>query len=513
MGNPEPRPGLRLEDLRKTCRNGLGDGFNSYAHAMGWFEGRLYVGTTRAVLQKLKTMIPLQTEFWPVDASDLTATDFEERVAPAEIWRFDPVSDHWERVFRSPLILGSHGQYIAREMGFRSLTLFQGASDSRPTLYLGNFSRAQGPGAQIVRSEDGVHFEAVSEGGLMGLAFTSIRLLVPFKGKLFTAPTGAKGGNQNASGVCMIFESDDPAGGIWRAVNEPGFGDPGNLTVFIMNTFEDHLYAGTFNNAGFQLWRTDAEGQPPYRWECVIQGGAGRGALNQVAVSLIPFKGALYLGTGIQNGGCDLKNNIGPAGAEILRVHPDGSWDLLVGERRADGRFPASGFTDGFNNVRNGYIWRMGAHDGWLYAGTMNWSSILRYMSPDIATSAKVRRIIELIGLDNLVDEEGGSELWRTFDGENWLPVDRRGFGNVYNYGIRNIVSTPAGLFIGTANPFGPRVAVKAEGQWTYADNPLGGLEVWLGNRAPVQPAALTPPALLSSCNGLRESFSQVHSL
>lgn len=482
MGNPEPWPGLRLADLRKTCLNGLGDGFNSYAHAMGWFKGRLYVGTTRAVLQKLKTMIPLQTEFWPVDAACLDDPDFEERVAPAEIWRYDPATDHWERLFRSPLILGSHGQSIAREMGFRSMVVFQGKSDPEPALYLGNFSRAQGPGSQVVRSIDGVHFEACSEGGLMGLAFTSLRLLVPFKGKLFTAPTGAKGGNQNASGVCLVFESDDPAKGVWRQVNTPGFGDPGNLTVFIMNTFEDHLYAGTFNSRGFQLWRTAAEGEPPYEWECVIKDGAGRGPLNQVAVSLIPHKGALYLGTGIQNGGCDLKNNIGPAGAEIIRVFPDKTWEVCVGDPR-DGHFPLSGLAGGFNNVRNGYIWRMGTHDGWIYAGTMNWSTILLYMSMDLASSDKVRYIIDQMGLESLVADEGGGELWRSCDGENWLPVDRRGFGNMYNYGIRNIVSTPAGLFIGTANPFGPRVAVKENGQWTYTDNPLGGLEVWLGNR------------------------------
>ena len=62
-------------------------------------------------------------------------------------------------------------------------------------------------------------------------------------------------------------------------------------------------------------------------------------------------------------------------------------------------------------------------------------------------------------------------------------PVTRRGFGNAYNLGIRNLVSTPQGLFVGTANLFGPRVAVRAEGGgWQYEDNPLGGLEVWLGH-------------------------------
>jgi hypothetical protein len=32
------------------------------------------------------------------------------------------------------------------------------------------------------------------------------------------------------------------------------------------------------------------------------------------------FRGSLYIGTGIQNGGFDWKNNIGPAAAEIVRL-------------------------------------------------------------------------------------------------------------------------------------------------------------------------------------------------
>ena len=43
---------------------------------------------------------------------------------------------------------------------------------------------------------------------------------------------------------------------------------------------------------------------------------------------------------------------------------------------------------------------------------------------------------------------------------------------------LRNLVSTNYGLFIGTTNPFGSRVAVKQNEEWVYTDNPKGGLEV-----------------------------------
>jgi hypothetical protein len=79
--------------------------------------------------------------------------------------------------------------------------------------------------------------------------------------------------------------------------------------------------------------------------------------------------------------------------------------------------------------------------------------------------------------------ERCGCEVWRSHDGENWLPVTKRGFDNPYNVGIRNFVSTPHGLFIGTANPYGPRIAVPGDSGWEYVDNPRGGLEVWLGTR------------------------------
>ena len=49
------------------------------------------------------------------------------------------------------------------------------------------------------------------------------------------------------------------------------------------------------------------------------------------------------------------------------------------------------------------------------------------------------------------------------------------------------MTSTPHGLFIGTANPFGPTVAVKGPSGWRYEDNPRGGLEVFLGSNRHTQ--------------------------
>jgi hypothetical protein len=479
--NPEPTSGLGISNFRKICENGFGDRNNAYAHSMAWFQNHLYVATTRANFCLLRHSQPhLNIDIWPVECSNpLYSPEFEQTQARPEIWRYNPLLNHWERVYQSPMFRSDEGDEFSRELGYRGMVVFQGESDNEPALYTSTWSRSRGLGPLILRSDNGKTFEPVSKPGLIGLPITSLRLLVPFKGRLFTAPTGAARGNPNTSGVPVIYESSDPAQGEWQPINEPGFGDLNNRTIFELIGFGDYLYAGTINNNGFQLWRTLAEGKPPYHWTNVITNGADRGSINQIAISTMVFKDALYVGTGIQNGGYDHLNKIGPAGAEILRIHHDGSWDVVVGEAR-NGKRPLSGLYAGFNNLFTGYIWRMGVHEGWLYAGTMDWSTILRYLMLE-GRPDKVVRVLGQIGLENIVQHQGGCDLWRSFDGENWLPVTRQGFGNLYNYGIRNIVSSPHGLFIGTANPFGPRVAKQINGQWTYVDNPDGGLEVWLG--------------------------------
>jgi len=250
--------------------------------------------------------------------------------------------------------------------------------------------------------------------------------------------------------------------------------------VYDLAVCHGYLYAGTGGANGFQIWRTTAEGEPPYQWEKIVSHGAGRGALNQGAVSMRAFKDCLYVGTGIQNGGYDHRFNVGPAAAEIVRIHENGDWDIVVGAPR-DGKDPISGMGAGFNNFFCGYIWRMGVHDDWLYAGTMDWSIILRYV--DMPNKPhRSAKLLAVAGVEEFIALQGGFDLWRTYDGENWLPVTRTGFSNPYNYGCRNIISTPHGLFIGTANPFGPVVAVKTDGAWEYQDNLEGGLEILRGH-------------------------------
>jgi hypothetical protein len=489
--HPEPPPGLRRSHFSKICQNGFGDGNNAYAYSYAWYKDHLYIGTGRANLCLLKFAMPfVKMDVWPVDCPHRNYTpEFEYTAARGEIWRYNPATTVWQRVYQSPIVIDPEdGIEYSRFLGFRSMAVFQGESDATPALYVATWSRSRSQGIEFLRSEDGKTFEIIPRPRFktqnQEIPITAIRVLVSFKGKLYTAPTGSAQGNVNISWTSLIYESTDPGKGEWTSINDPGFGDiPDVATVYDMAVFDDYLYAGTGGLHGFQIWRTRAEGHPPYEWEQVLTNGAGRGALNQGTVSMLAFKGALYIGTGIQNGGYDHRYKVGPAAAEVIRLHLDGSWDIVVGNPR-DGKVPISGLRAGFNNYFCGYIWRMGIHRGWLYVGTMDWSIILRFTKLD-EKPTRVARLLAKAEVEDFIDCQAGCEFWRTCDGENWLPVDRRGFGNPYNYGIRGIISTPHGLFVSTANPFGPRVAVKASDpwEWTYEDNPDGGLEVWHGDR------------------------------
>jgi len=45
-------------DFRLTAPSGFGDGWNHYAHSTAWFEGKLYVGTTRAQMAFMQRTTP-----------------------------------------------------------------------------------------------------------------------------------------------------------------------------------------------------------------------------------------------------------------------------------------------------------------------------------------------------------------------------------------------------------------------------------------------------------------------
>ncbi len=474
-------------DFEQIAAQGFGDPHNSYPHAMGWHRDHLYVGTTRNILQLVKIAPDPSTDTfhcWPVYVEPgANAATLNQR---SEVWRYSVQNGEWVKVFESPTIVSDGGETVFRDFGYRNMVEVQTRSDSEPALYMTTMSSSKGKGAYILRSTDGWNFEPVTAPGMGDAGVTSFRALVGFRDRLFTSPSG-KGKLWAYAESPVVLECVDPLNDEWRAASVPGFGDPTELTVFDMAVFNDYLWAGTGNpSGGFQVWRTRAHGEPPYHWERVMTAGAYRGRLNEVVMKMFSFKNALYIGSGIRRGGFDREFEIGPAAGEIIRINADDSWDLIVGTPRLtpDGaKSPLSGLGPGFNNPFAGYIWSMAEYDGRLFVGTYDSSVFLSFVDLERVPSKK-RRMLERLGVDNIVAQQGGFDLWSSEDGADWRPVSINGFGNPYNYGIRNMLGNQHGLFVGVANPFGPTVAARGASGWIYAPNPKGGLEVWRGQRS-----------------------------
>lgn len=480
-----PSGGLPLLEahFQPLVRNGFDDPGNAYSHAMGWFNEHLYVGTTRFTLCGSTSFDrSAEMEIWPIKVPDITwEVDWR-----AQLWRFDPLSGVFEQVYISPMLLGSKGFEVPMQVGFREMKVFRGRSDRQPALYVTAWGSHMGPGPSILRCVDGRTFEDTPIADREHFGNKTLRPLQAFNGWLFTANAGRVAQTDTDQRGGLILASDDPASGRWQLACEPCFGDLRNTTVFEMEVFHGFLYAGTMNPyEGLELWRTDAEGSPPFRWTRVIAQGVGRGKLNEVVMCLCVFNDALYVGTGIYNCGYDRIYNVGPNWPEVFRVHPDGSWDLLVGEARQtpDGlKVPTSGLRPGFGSPFVGYIWRLCAHDGWLYASTAVWSPWIPYSRRD-RWSEEAQRLFTPDKAEQFVEKFGGFDLWRSQDGEHWEPVTRCGFGNRYNMGARTMVSSQHGLFVGTVSQFGPKVAVRRAAGWRYEPNERSGCEIWLGRQ------------------------------
>lgn len=506
-----PVRALAGADFRCVANNGFGDGANSYAYSAVWFNGGLYIGSNRHIVPMLVMRSPFKLPFESPPV--VIPREWTELDLRGQVWRYDVQRGAWTRVYHAPLVPGLEERMIPQAFGFRGMTVFKGTSDAQAAIYTVPAVGRMALQGVTLRSGDGTSFSVLPAPTVPGVdeEFGSFRAMTAFKDQLFVAPSASRPNAkavsaETARGVytslantarqSAVLVSSDPASGEWALSSLPVFGDSTNASIIDMAVCGDFLYVGTLNVLhGFQLWRTAADTPPPHRWELVLDRGADRGAYNQAVLSMTEFQGDLYIGTCIQNGGFDRVYQIGPAAGEVLRVRPDGSWDLVVGDPRMTRqglKVPTSGLRSGFNNPLACYIWRMCAHDGAIYVGTCDNSSFVPFSS-SATLPEHVRRQLDPESLERFMERLGGCELWRSTDGDNWMPVTRNGFGNRYNLGIRALVSTPHGLFAGTANPFGPQVAVRSGDGWKYQHNPRGGLEVWQGSTQWDTPRSASP--------------------
>lgn len=253
--------------------------------------------------------------------------DFEE--IPA-VWRFDPVTLNWQSVLGPGVLADSQaGQYE----GFTGMAVFQGTRDAAPCLYVTTQSLS---GARLLRSTDGLSFEAVLTAP-MTAGYLGLTALTVWDNRLVMTSDAHLPGHTNGHGTLppgTVLGSRNPgAADQWELLSDPGFGDPDNTAISALAVHEGKLYAGTNNPAaGFQIWvrATDA-GQDASAWTCVMDQGAARHGMNAQVAMLASHHGHLWIGTATDAPELDILD--WPA-AELLRIEPDGVWELIAGEAR-----------------------------------------------------------------------------------------------------------------------------------------------------------------------------------
>jgi hypothetical protein len=420
--------------MRLSASNGFGSAANSYSWSMAWFKGKLYVGTARSQLCVEGATIDFYTpgyyrsplEGFPEVACPPDRYDMDLR---AEIWQFDPAPGRWTLVYRSPADIPNPrapGKFVARDIGFRNMHVHRGAlyvAGVTTDEYIPELAETHPP--RILRTTNGRSFKPLNaEPGVLRTPFgpqraMGYRAMTTFEGRLLVTA----GGGLTGDGV--VLEVKHPAS------RSPSFEQvsPEHLAVFELQPFNGSLYVGAGDSrAGYSVWKSDgAEFRP------LVVGGAGRGAAMTSVVSMHVYKRRLY----VSASGWAV---VFPS-SELIRVNPDDSFDVVVGNPRVapDGtfRYPISGLPDGYGNLFNGHFWRQATHGGALYMGTNDWSWAFRSWP--------------IVG--PLLQPEYGFDMYGTCDGQYWWTLTRDAFGaGLYNFGARTLASTVAGGFVGSAN-------------------------------------------------------------
>jgi hypothetical protein len=441
-----------------------GDRQNSFPWSMVWWKGKVYVGTGRAFacMTVATNDVALGQNNYPGTDPDVECTpDPKDLPLAAEIWRFTPETYIWERVYQSPVdvpiefdSLGVPTRFTARDIAFRGMAVFKENGTGVERLYVGGISASSlfdqlpgytGPGAKrfpaprMLFTANGTSWKAVPQkpGTFLGDIGIQTERVNKRGFRSFVTMRDDNGVNRlfvtlsDLRGVGRMLVSSDPSKGnnAWRQAS-PSADD---LPIFTLAVYRNEIYATVGDQnypGGYAIFKTDARTPDPfapgrYLFTPVIEGDGMQFLRPRGAISMQEFLGRLYIGT--------------DRPSELIRINPDGSWDLVVGPPRmtASGfKWPLSGVLGkGFNSLFNGHFYSMAVHNGELYLGTWDWSQAMMY-SP----------------LDALFKSSYGFDLFKSRDGEHFSVIDRNGFGDPYNASVRNLLSTPMGLFVGITN-------------------------------------------------------------
>lgn len=438
---------------------------NNYAWAFAELNDYIYVGTGRNLIYAALS-VAMENIKVPIDYTP------SKPDMGAEIWRYKKDGSlPWQKVYKSPVNPSTN---LADIIGIRSLIKFN-PTGVKPALYAGAYSMS---GVKILKSINGVDWFDIPTGITIG---TSSRSMMVYKNKLYLSVM-----TDGQDIPTLLYSSKDPELYGWTLETpQDGDNEENNCNniidgknpkgiIWSMASFNNHIYLGTASDDGFMIWRTNSDTPKVNDWKLVIDKGAGD-ASNAIAISLVEFKENLYVGTAYNT--FSFLSYFIPKGAEIIRIDKNDNWKIIVGgpvlkpSTPSSGKrnHPLSGFSNGFFNPFNLYMWQMKVYNNKLFIGTYD-SSVGVERTYELLIKNKelfsemmdenlLEIIISFIKLQILIlskiKKQFGFDFYVTDDGINYKRIDTTGFNNSDNYGIRNIfISDDNKMYIGTANPF-----------------------------------------------------------
>lgn len=443
------------EPVAELARGGFGDSRNSYSWSMARFKGKLYVGTGRQVpcVENFTIDFYLRvsdryiTDPFPGVRCPADPYDMDLR---AEIWEYTPRTDHWRRAYRSPAVIPNPraaGKRVPADIAFRAMRVYRDGKGRKRLYaagvtadeYLPELRRKHPP--RILSTADGRHFRAtpvrdvvlrVPYGDFRPIGMRTMRI---WRGRMFVTLTPGLTGD---GAIFEVTRPWSPRRARFRQIT------PKSLAVFETEIFKGRLYAGTGDRErGYGVYRVDGDG-PRYRFTPLVTDGAGRGQTATSVVSMHVFRDRLYVGAS------GWYNEEEVPVSELIRIAPDGDWQVVTGAPRmvaGQEKTPISGLADGFYNVFAGHFWRMATYDGMLVVGTNDWSWLVQTAYPGLD-----QWVVDALKVG--ISGELGYDLWASCDGTDWAPITRNAFGSTTgnDFGARNLVTAPEGLYIGSAN-------------------------------------------------------------
>jgi hypothetical protein len=227
-------------------------------------------------------------------------------------------------------------------------------------------------------------------------------------GRLVAAP--------RAAGQPLALVMDEA--GRWSSAVDSGMTTSPRRYISAFASHGGRLYAAVADHAaGFEIWRSTAPGRHSHlAWETVVERGAYRYSLNSSVPNMVSFGGRLLLGTT-----CLEPTSIDdlPSAPEIIQLHADGTWELVVGQPRFSPvglKVPLSALTAGFGVMKGAASILLREHRDQLFA------------------------LAQPVG-------DGHAQLWSSMDAQVWGRVDTPGLARLRR--VEVMESTPRGLLLG----------------------------------------------------------------